>query len=197
MWIDNYLNFLYCTRVILFLFFFFSESFNLFCPLLMGVLYHQTKISISFQYRRGLNPKSLIQPSEILPIELVGTHLYTDNVNQSINHHARNIPSILTICYKGIFIVYFILFCECLKIQLSEHDLAFKSQNFISLYFIILKNYFINYTIPFYNTPSIPKFYFFPFYLNILFYSFFSFTISLFLFIFLSFPPNLQHQFYT
>ena len=114
MWIDNYLNFLYCTRVIFF-FCFFSESFNLFCPLLMSILYHQTKISISFWCRRGLNPKSLIQPSETLLVELVETHLYTGNLNPSINHHARNIPSILTICYKGIFIVYFILFCVCVK----------------------------------------------------------------------------------
>ena len=191
MWIDNYLNFLYCTLVFFFIFLFLSESFNLCHPLLMITFYHQTKIPISFWYKRGLNSISLIQPSEILPIELVGTHLYTDNVNQSISHHARNIPSILTICYKGIFIVYFILFCECLKIQLSEHDLAFKSQNFISLYFIILKNYFINYTIPFYNTPSIPKFYFFPilFKYSILFYFFF--TISFFLFLFLFFSLNL------
>ena len=174
----------------IFFFFFLSESFNLCHPLLMITFYHQTKIPISFWYKRGLNSISLIQPSEILPIELVGTHLYTDNVNQSINHHARNIPSILTICYKVIFIVYFILFCECLKIQLSEHDLAFKSQNFISLYFIILKNYFINYTIPFYNTPSIPKFYFFPilfkyFILFIFFFYYFSFSLH-----FPLFPPQ-------
>ena len=31
---------------------------------------------------------------------------------------------------------------------------AFTSQNDIIFYFIILKNYFINYTIPFYNTPT-------------------------------------------
>ena len=37
-------------------------------------LYHQTKIPIGFWYRRGLNPKSLIQPSETLPVKLTGTH---------------------------------------------------------------------------------------------------------------------------
>ena len=41
----------------------------------MIALYHQTKTPISFWYRRGLNPRSLIQPLETLPIELTGTHL--------------------------------------------------------------------------------------------------------------------------
>ena len=40
-------------------------------------LYHQTKALISFWCRRGLNPKSLIQLSEILPVELTGTHYVT------------------------------------------------------------------------------------------------------------------------
>ena len=47
--------------------FFFRESFNLWRPLLMITLYHQTKTPISFWCRRGLNPRSLIQPSETLP----------------------------------------------------------------------------------------------------------------------------------
>lgn len=55
---------------------FFLESFNLWRSLLMIVLYHQTKTPISFWCRRGLNPKSLIQPSETLPVELTGTHNY-------------------------------------------------------------------------------------------------------------------------
>ena len=55
-------------------YYFFRESFNLWCPLLMIALYHQTKTQISFWCRRGLNPKSLIQPLETLPIELTGTH---------------------------------------------------------------------------------------------------------------------------
>ena len=41
----------------------------------MMALYHQIKTSIIFLYRQGLNPRSLIQPSEILPIELIGTHM--------------------------------------------------------------------------------------------------------------------------
>ena len=49
------------------------ESFNLWLPLLMIVLFYQTKIPISFWCRWGLNPKSLIQPSKTLPVELTGT----------------------------------------------------------------------------------------------------------------------------
>ena len=41
----------------------------------MIILYHQTKTLISFWCRQRLNLKSLIQPSEILPIELTGTHI--------------------------------------------------------------------------------------------------------------------------
>ena len=55
-------------------FFFFGESFNLWCSLLMIALYHQTKTPISFWCRQGLNPRSLIQPSETLPVELTETH---------------------------------------------------------------------------------------------------------------------------
>ena len=57
-------------------FFFFRESFNLWCPLLIIALYYQTKIPISFWCKRGLNPRSLIQPSETLPVELTGTHWF-------------------------------------------------------------------------------------------------------------------------
>ena len=42
----------------------------------MIALYHQTKTPISFWYRRRLNPRSLIQPSETLPVELTGTHFF-------------------------------------------------------------------------------------------------------------------------
>ena len=55
-------------------FFFFRESFNLWHLLLMSTLYHQTKKPINFWYRRGLNHRSLIQPLEILPVELTETH---------------------------------------------------------------------------------------------------------------------------
>ena len=82
------------------LFFFFLERFNVWCPLLMIddnlwrallmiTLYHQTKTPISFWCKRGLNPRSFIQSSEILPFELVGTY---------------NIGSLNTLIYIYIFI---------------------------------------------------------------------------------------------
>ena len=40
-------------------------------------LYHQTKTPIGFWCRRGLNLRSLIQPSETLPVELTGTHNFS------------------------------------------------------------------------------------------------------------------------
>ena len=52
--------------------FFFLESFNLWRPLPMIAFYHQTNIPISFLCKQGLNPRSLIQPSETLPVELTG-----------------------------------------------------------------------------------------------------------------------------
>ena len=42
----------------------------------MIALYHQTKTPISFWCRWGLNLRSLIQPLEILPVELTETLLY-------------------------------------------------------------------------------------------------------------------------
>ena len=53
-----------------FFFFFERESFNLWCPLLMIAIYYQTKTPISFWCRRGLNSRSLIQPSETIRIQL-------------------------------------------------------------------------------------------------------------------------------
>ena len=41
---------------------------------LIKTLYHQTKTPINFWCKQELNLKSLIQPSEILSIELTGTH---------------------------------------------------------------------------------------------------------------------------
>ena len=36
-------------------------------------LYYQTKIPISFWCRRGLNPRSLIQPSKTLPVQVLSS----------------------------------------------------------------------------------------------------------------------------
>ena len=56
------------------IFFFFLENFNLWRSLLMIAFYYQIKTPIGFWCRRGLNPRSLIQPSKTLPVELTRTH---------------------------------------------------------------------------------------------------------------------------
>ena len=53
---------------------FFLENFNLWRLLLMIKSYHHTKISVNFLYRQILNPKSFIQLSKTLPVELIRTH---------------------------------------------------------------------------------------------------------------------------
>ena len=40
----------------------------------MITFYYQTKTSIGFWCRQGLNTRSLIQASEILSVKLMGTH---------------------------------------------------------------------------------------------------------------------------
>ena len=51
-------------------FFFFERVLSLWYPLLIITLYHQTKTLINFLCRQELNPRSLIQSLEILPVEL-------------------------------------------------------------------------------------------------------------------------------
>ena len=60
---------------------FFIESFNLWHPLLIIVLYHQTKTLISFWCWRGLNLRSLIQSLQTLSIELTRTHYVNATLN--------------------------------------------------------------------------------------------------------------------
>ena len=56
---------------------YFLESFTTYgCLLSIIALYHQIKTSIDFCCKWILNPKSLIQLSKILPVELIKTHLY-------------------------------------------------------------------------------------------------------------------------
>ena len=50
----------------------------------MITLYHQTNTPISFWYRQRLNLKSLIQPSETLSVELIGTYLKFDILNEEM-----------------------------------------------------------------------------------------------------------------
>ena len=51
----------------------------------MIALYHQTKILISFRCRQGLNPRSLIQLSETLSVELIDTHIKPSVLAQQLN----------------------------------------------------------------------------------------------------------------
>ena len=75
-------------------FFFFLESFNLWRPLLIIALYYQTKTPISFWCMRWMNPRSLIQPSETLPIELTGTHQTCCDLRKKYN-----ISNIITLTF--------------------------------------------------------------------------------------------------
>ena len=62
---DGQWEYIIILVVLNFFFLFFRESSNLQCLLMMIALYHKTKTPIDFWYRRGLNSKSLIQPSEL------------------------------------------------------------------------------------------------------------------------------------
>ena len=57
--------------------------------------YYQTKTPISFWCRRGLNPRSLIQPPKTLPVELTRTHkmtfFFSDNFNSETNGKPKNL----------------------------------------------------------------------------------------------------------
>ena len=60
-------------KFFIYLFYFY---FYLFFMFLMIAHYHQTKTSIGFWCKRGLNPRSLIQPLETLPVELIEIHYF-------------------------------------------------------------------------------------------------------------------------
>ena len=45
-------------------------------------LYHRTKTLISFWYKRRLNPRSLIQPLDTLPVKLARTHNIVKNMQE-------------------------------------------------------------------------------------------------------------------
>ena len=55
--------------------FLFWREYHLMVLTLDDSSYHQTKTLIGFWCRWELNPRSLIQPSDTLSIELIGTHL--------------------------------------------------------------------------------------------------------------------------
>ena len=64
--------------------FFFLREFQPMASAPDDALYHQTKTPIGFWYRPRLNPRSLIQPSETLPIEQTGTHVIDSNLNPQL-----------------------------------------------------------------------------------------------------------------
>ena len=76
----------------------------------MIVFYHQTKTLIDFWYRRGSNPRSLIQPSETLQVELTETHLTTISLSLGIEFFFFffNIPfASLTLLFISTLFEYF------------------------------------------------------------------------------------------
>ena len=87
---------------------FFLESFILWCPLLMIALYHQIKTPISFWCRWGLNPRSLIQPLETLPVELTGTHNGREKI-WTWNISLKNIKSYQSMELQSFKHVYHVL----------------------------------------------------------------------------------------
>ena len=52
----------------------------------MIALYHQTKTSIGFLCRWELNSRFLIQPSEILLVELTKTHIKDNYTDKRMNY---------------------------------------------------------------------------------------------------------------
>ena len=70
-------------------------------------LYHQTKTPINFWYRWRLNLKSLIQLSETLPVELIGTHTFAVFgyfILREIN--AENGVNLFEYCHIYIYILW-------------------------------------------------------------------------------------------
>ena len=87
------------------MFFFFLESFNLQRPLLIIVFYHQIKTPISFWRRQRLNPRSLIQPSATLPVELTKTHFPTQCLKIQVKQENLIIKNTRSINYLPTFLL--------------------------------------------------------------------------------------------
>ena len=84
-------------------FFFFLREFQFIASISDSAFYHHTKTLIGFWCRWGLNPKSLIQPSEILPIELTGTYCAL-----------CILKSLIEIINKTVFLIYTLYISNCL-----------------------------------------------------------------------------------
>ena len=80
------------------------ENFNLWRLLLIIAPYYQTKTLIGFWYRRKLNTRSLIQPSEILPIKQTETHknIYNFDLTYDVGEDKMHIN---LMSYVEVFVV--------------------------------------------------------------------------------------------
>ena len=80
------------------------ENFNLWRLLLIIASYYQTKTLIGFWYKRRLNTRSLIQPSEILPIKLTETHknIYNFDLTYDVGEDKMHIN---LMSYVEVFVV--------------------------------------------------------------------------------------------
>ena len=91
----------------------------------MIALNHQTKTSIDFWYRRWLNPRSLIQPLETLPVMLIKAHHY----NYSIEGMRNKINTTLEEYYRiKVDIKYIFLFLFNSKAKFTYGFLISTSQ---------------------------------------------------------------------
>ena len=104
----NHLLFLFLFLFFfLLLFFNLKKSFNLLLLFLMIVIYHHTQILIDFQYRRRLNLKSLIQSSEILPIDRTELGLGVKGGSPASNSAAQQLMN------------FFLCLC-CVRVRLRK-----------------------------------------------------------------------------
>ena len=102
----NHLLFLFLFFFLL-LFFNLKKSFNLLLLFLMIVIYHHTQILIDFQYRRRLNLKSLIQSSEILPVDRMELGLGVKGGSPASNSAAQQLMN------------FFLCLC-CVRVRLRK-----------------------------------------------------------------------------
>ena len=114
--------------------FFLRESFNLWHLLMMIIFYYQIKTSIGSWCRRGLSPKSLIQPLFkkkkknflVLPIKFYGTLIFSAHIPGFLVHPCVTVGIINLQCITET-ITHDIL-CSCIKHWIS---LRWQLSNFL------------------------------------------------------------------
>ena len=99
------------------------ESFNLWCPLLVIAFYHQTQTPINFWGRQGLNRRSLLQLSEILPVELTESHCSVQNLMGKKNRYLERQKIIFQRSRDRILRQMQLLKRVCIKIKVYFGDL--------------------------------------------------------------------------